>query len=98
MAYFLDPSRVCIPAYINLFMALLDMPAAEPLRTQLAASQDKLLVLLAAPQQQQQGEAAAAGGQQEGGGAAPMAVDAPAAAANTGARVWPLGFEVMLCL
>jgi hypothetical protein len=52
VAYFLDPSRVCIPAYINLFMALLDMPAALPLRQQLAASQDKLVLLLGAPQQQ----------------------------------------------
>jgi predicted lipid-binding transport protein (Tim44 family) len=33
-------------------MALLDMPAALPLRQQLAASQDKLVMLLGAPQQQ----------------------------------------------
>jgi hypothetical protein len=65
---FLDPSRVCIPAYIHLFLALLDMPAAEPLRTQLAAAQDKLCMLLTASTQQQQQ-------QQEEGGADPMTVD-----------------------
>lgn len=75
VSYFLEPSRVCIPAYINLFMALLDMPAAQPLREQLAVSQDKLIMLLGMPQQHQQQAAAGTAGQNGGSTEAPMAVD-----------------------
>jgi len=85
VAYFLDPTRVLIPSYINLFLALLEMTSAEPLRKQLAISQDKLLILLGAHKQQQQQPAATAAQQQQPQEAAAAAAPAADGSATAGA-------------
>lgn len=89
VAYFLEPGRVLSPSYFNLFLALLQMPEAAPLRDQLTNSTDRLLLLLGHPttqhnttqqQQQQLGDKSTA--TQPG---APAGSDAPQPMAIDGA-------------
>jgi hypothetical protein len=48
-AYFLDPIRIVQPTFFQLLLALLRMPLCEPLRQQVASSQQALLSLLQTP-------------------------------------------------
>lgn len=47
--YFLDPTRMANPSYINRFIDILRSPLGKPLLNQLAASSDKLAALLNVP-------------------------------------------------